>query len=651
MWSASGGGNSSANNEPRGDGDAGGKRRLISQLLAIRGVSGQAVAKIVSLLEEEAPQRWDVRTTLSARLEGVCSTLQVPLKAGGSFDWPVALPQRLLPYLLEESRGFRTAFESAMQARPCNANRPWRFVLYCDEITPGNPLRPDNQRKLVAFYGGWIEMGDMLRLEQCWLTLGVIRTSQCKLVAGGLSFVTRLLLRALFLGPESLLSAGVVVGDRMLYSSFCRLLCDEGAGKMIWAVKGASSHRPCMQCKNVVALSDDSLVTHDASGYLVDISCTEKERFDLAGPGDVARAFDAVAAVDATPGRTRAQLERAEKAHGISFDKHCLLADHELRRVVCSTSYARDPMHIMLAGGVLNTEMFSMLRALARSKPGFSFATLRTWLSADWVQAKSRAKSNMREVFNESRETASYRDHTFKAGASELLGAYPILRHFLERFISPDELKPERAAFLACCRVVDLMQAAKRDGPRDHMPALKAAIAESFRLHLAAHGREFLRPKHHYQWHMCDQADADGFWLDCFTHERKHQVIKDCADLVRNTRTCERSVLAGVVNSSVQQLQDFDRCGFLTRHTAHAELSAVLQQPCMVARRLRFDFVQYDEGDVIFVDAAVGVIEACAYIGGEWALIFRRFKVAERRIRCTTLHPLEISLVCWAGLW
>ena len=632
MWLSGGGSSSNSKNSGSGIGDGPGeKRRLISHLLSLRGVSCQAVAQIMGKLDNTEPQRWEIRDTLSTQLAAVCTRLPLPLIGGGTFSWHVALPQRLLPFLLKQPGGLSTAYLSAFQAHPCDHARPWRFALYADEITPGNPLRPDNKRKILAFYAGWVEMGDILRLEESWMTIGVIRSSQCKDIPGGLSRVVAVLLRALFTGPESLNHAGIAVGQHMLFSSFGRLLCDEAAGKSIWGVRGAASHRPCLQCKNVVALSEDSLASHDATGYLVDIACIDPARFDPAEDGDIASAFDAISAMRATPGVTKAAMEKAERAYGISFDEHNLVADAELRQIVPLSAYTRDPMHIMLAGGVLNTEMFLVLRALARSKPGFSYATLRTWLSADWMQAKSRAKSNLPEIFSTTREAASNRDHIFKAGAAEMLNVYPLVRHFLEVVVPSDMIPLQRASFLACCRVVDLMQAVKRDGPGTRMPALRIAIADSFRKHVAAYSSEFLRPKNHYQWHMCDQAEADGMWLDCFVHERKHQVVKDCATPTRNTRSYEKSVMASIVNATVHQLQRLRKEGFLSAETEHIELSVALGCPCFVAHRMRYNFVQFDTGDFIFVDEIPGIVEACARCGLEWALVFRRFEVIDRR--------------------
>lgn len=42
----------------------------------------------------------------------------------------------------------------------------------------------------------------------------------------------------------------------------------------------------------------------------------------------------------------------------------------------------------------------------------------------------------------------------------------------------------------------------------------------------AAYGTQHLRPKHHFLFHNAQQLAAGSLLLDCFVHERKHQMMK-----------------------------------------------------------------------------------------------------------------------------
>ena len=94
------------------------------------------------------------------------------------------------------------------------------------------------------------------------MALGVIRTSVIKEVKGGISNVIRQLLKAMLTGPQSAQTAGIALPIQQLpfYSK---------SHKAVLGVKGASGTKPCFECKNVVALGDDSnqcLAELDPSG-------------------------------------------------------------------------------------------------------------------------------------------------------------------------------------------------------------------------------------------------------------------------------------------------------------------------------------------------------------------------------------------------
>ena len=67
----------------------------------------------------------------------------------------------------------------------------------------------------------------------------------------------RALLRAIFLGPSSVLDAGIAVPREagppsILHVVFQRLLGDEAAVKAALDLKGASGLKRCIHCKHVV---------------------------------------------------------------------------------------------------------------------------------------------------------------------------------------------------------------------------------------------------------------------------------------------------------------------------------------------------------------------------------------------------------------
>ncbi len=162
--------------------------------------------------EEVVPARYIRQTTLEKEIALDFSTVKLPLIAGGYLDWPTALPHAWLPCCLRVP-AFRDISMQSCAKHPSSFQRPWNLVLYLDEITPGNVLRPDNKRKITAFYASLLEFDDFLRYEAAWMTLGTLRTGVVKNIKGGMSNVVRQLLRAMFLGATSLSHGGLALGS------------------------------------------------------------------------------------------------------------------------------------------------------------------------------------------------------------------------------------------------------------------------------------------------------------------------------------------------------------------------------------------------------------------------------------------------------
>jgi hypothetical protein len=492
---------------------------------------------------------------------------------------------------------------------------------------------------MTAFYISWLELGPFLRSEEAWLTVAVLRPSLVKHVVGGFSGAVRCLMRALLFGADSLRTAGALLGESLFFCKFHRMIMDEAAGKAVWSVKGASGLKPCIDCKNVVALGsvdDPSLASFDADGYVVDITCPDDSRFDAMGTGDLAKAYDQLAALKAAAGITKGNFDKAEKAFGICFDPACLLADVGLRPFVNPFSYTRDPMHVLLSGGVANTELYLVLKAIASCMPGFKYSTMKEFCSAAWGRPCTR-NAAIGEVFSEVRESASKDAEIFKAGASETLSVYPVVRHFLEKFVPLRLMAKERSSFLALCDILDSMQACKAAFDLQQLSSMKMQVRVFLRLHIDAHGVKYIRPKHHYMFHMFRQPEEDLIWLDCFVHERKHQLTKGLADVVKNTREFESSVLMAVLNATVENLRDVFASGLLPPVAASHELTVALGMPCQVSHRMKYNFTTYGSGDVLFCGTGAVVVEASVDVGGTMALLARRLVLIEQSSPTTSL--------------
>ena len=258
------------------------KRRMVSRMMSLRGISAHNLRRVLDVLEpDHCLTRKAVRQAVDRNDVLQVSIVKLPLVDGGDFEWPVALPQTRL-HVAARTAGIRDVFADAL--RTAGVREKWRLIVYLDEITPGNPLRPDNKRKINAFYVSCLELAAALCSESAWFFVGCLRSTIAKQVRGGISGVTRALLRAFFVGTMSLSIGGVLLPDgALLFVKMHRLLCDEGAGKVAWCVKGAAGIKNCMHCKNVVILSDagEGLTDFDDQDYLVDITCSDVRRWHM----------------------------------------------------------------------------------------------------------------------------------------------------------------------------------------------------------------------------------------------------------------------------------------------------------------------------------------------------------------------------------
>ena len=71
----------------------------------------------------------------------------------------LAHPLALMWSALTSSQSFNDFFDSRVKDNPPSPEKPWRLILYNDEVTPDNPLGTDNKRKLQAVYFSFLEFG------------------------------------------------------------------------------------------------------------------------------------------------------------------------------------------------------------------------------------------------------------------------------------------------------------------------------------------------------------------------------------------------------------------------------------------------------------------------------------------------------------
>ena len=428
------------------------KRRRLQELLGLGGVSDQALSDILERLRAEPVEGNVSRHTCNraARdsIEDVKETTQLPLVKGGQVKWTYLNPQKLLNKCIGRSPMLASGYEAALQDHPNSSESPWGLIVYFDELTPGNVLRLDNKRKTMAIYMSFAQLGHhRLCKTELWLTIAVARTSFIKTIAGGWSNMLRVLLRSAFLGADSFQN-GVVVhtrGPRFIFARLSNVIADEAALKLGLDCKGASGLRPCPMCKNVM-LKGSEVANRDRTGYLVEITCSDMDRFDWASDRDLFDVADLLQSSRGTMGV--GAFKQLEMSTGFNHNERGILADTELRPFLRpASSFTFDPMHCLWSNGIVSVEVHCFLQRL-REQTQFSWRDIQMFCKADWqFPSFCRAKGRcIHEVFNEVRERFS--KYAFKAGATEMLVVLPLLLHFGETWVAaalPREIESLRA--------------------------------------------------------------------------------------------------------------------------------------------------------------------------------------------------------------
>ena len=192
-----------------------------------------------------------VEIPLAAEAAGGAGTAAAGAAAGADAEaetlrYPVLNVFKAWEALARESPDF----QRLLQAKAAGGSLGLRFSVYGDEVTPGNPLAPDNRQKAYCFYCSALEFEEFLLSEQCWFVLTVVPTVTMKTVTAGLSGFVRCLyghLRYLQLG------ANIQLGGSQLFvhGSVSHCLYDAAALHGVLGSTGQSGNKPCFRCGNI----------------------------------------------------------------------------------------------------------------------------------------------------------------------------------------------------------------------------------------------------------------------------------------------------------------------------------------------------------------------------------------------------------------
>ena len=587
--------------------------------VVLNGVSERAISRLSSRFTQAQGGQPVTRRSLAvardAQLEPCIDYLKLPLIGGGEFTWPVASLPRLVQQLTRRCPGYRSVLQEALQRHPAGPAHRWHFVLYLDEVVPGNVLAPDNRRNIMAFYGTFREVDADMFNEACWLPLGVLRRSIVDTVIGSWSAVMSTLLNNLLLGPTSMVSGGIDVAVPEIHTIFCDLsniLADEVALHCVWGNTGSSGLFPCLLCRNVVSGSSQ-LGAHDGSGTLVSISCPSYARLQLNSDRHIWAMADELAA--SAPTSTKAaQTTKNISLASTSTGVDCSTTD-SFDLWPPATTCTFDPMHVFYVSGIVNFELHLLIGCI-HTKLGLGYPELHEACQVAWVWPRWVSATCVKDIFTARR--ARHNHESFRASASELLACCPIVRLWLHSVVVPTGVAREQVqSCLALFAVLDLVDSLKFDFNPDVALELQRAVEHFLGLHAVAYGEEGMKPKHHMAHHIAPQILRDGMYMDCFTMERKNKAIKSCASHhCRPDHKFEASVLGRVLVEQADQLLQCSHPGLRGPQRDPEVAVALGVASCSTSDTMRCGRRKLSAGMVAFFSRQALLVQACAEADG-----------------------------------
>ncbi|CAE7237715.1 unnamed protein product [Symbiodinium sp. CCMP2592] len=345
-------------------------------------------------------------------------------------------------HVCQSMPGVAAFFQRQLSKYPCTATSPWRMALYNDEISPGNQLKASNTRKIQGYYLSFLEFDAEGRCqENLWFPLNLTRSSVVNKIQGGLSALTHILVSSeSFLNLQSGCLLNMPTGERvMFFAKLHTVVADEAALKSMYDFKGSSGTLVCPLCANITSKTHGDLPANDHSGELHDISCIDSNLF-------VRRTDNQIFTAQALLARRQPMLSKKdfallESSMGLNFNPSGVLAHKSMPLVKC---LMWDWMHCYVVSGLLHVELSLLLPLL--HVQGATFQVIQSFISEyEWPHNLKNRRREILHLFDKRSKPSE-----FKAGASQCITVYPLLRLFLltHHFDTmDDELRPLISCF------------------------------------------------------------------------------------------------------------------------------------------------------------------------------------------------------------
>ena len=452
------------------------------------------------------------------------------------------------PMLIEacQKEGFASAMKSQLAKHPM----PWRIVAYADGISPADGLTKHDLRKLQAVYYSYLEFDDFLSSEEVWLVFFVVRQNKLPKGVPSLSVLLSQLFDRFFFNNEggvNFMTTGIdvqVLGTEDIHfkATMGQIVADVPALKDILACKGHAGFRPNPILRNVTLrwLYDASTAQPDDVPH----SCTDTGKFKF-------HTTETLRSLLAWVGAKPPGAERHEASVIAGWDYHPDM--FALRPYVdVANMLAFDPMHVYLQGGLLDSELGSLMTALKRMGSTTTYEGLGEYTTL-WKWPKHITAPSAKKLFSPEAAKANLKSESFSSGASELLSMVPVLGHYFLHAFAEGARPQHVVCFLALLDVVMLVFAV---GECDVDSEVLARFqARHLDLKVEVYGKESLKPKDNYSLMLPRQLKEFGGFVRTFVHERHHKLAKHYGYFRKNAVSFEVGMMEDVTVDQLMMME------------------------------------------------------------------------------------------------
>ena len=551
---------------PSGDGIADKRRKVLSDLASIRGVTKTALSKTLHALQERGLLVDNLVTTptLAQYHRGVRSAIE---SHGLQTYTPYGQVIQELDLPCEKMPRWHYLNPFAFVWHLCSINQ-WLFnlvaatarnapggvlsiIVYIDEINPGNPLHPELGRLIQAIYWTFADFPLwFIRRKASWFTFGLLRSAVVKDMRGYISELLVIVLKVFFGSvTHDSWERGCTIqhGDRstLLFAKFAGFLADEKGLKEIFDIKGQGGSIPCFTCLNI----RNRWVECDGTN-LLHMWDPARDKVKHASDKHIKVKVRKVTEAHATGNATF--LATTQTALGINYNPQGLLWCAMLMNSVLhpTSNYIRDWMHTLASNGVVGTHIALITKALADI--GCPLSIVRAY-AKKFTLPRSRGRVSDMYFKDELVMT----DHV-RHFASDVVGMVPLLFAFLIEKASPRGWIPRN---ITCFSALHAILCILRRGAITPSIAdpLRAVILRHAQLWIELYGNTNCKVKFHHLYDLVDDMLRLGKAVSCFVTERKHKDVLAVADSV--SRHLERTTTCAFLQNVVSHWRDnMDAC-------------------------------------------------------------------------------------------